>query len=75
MFQYISLPIFFASFIVGLIAIFIFGPETKTVEIYPSLDNYKKLLYRDNAQHCFKMTPHEVDCPADPNAIQDVPIQ
>ena len=72
---YISIPLFFVSFVVGIVCIFIFGPETKTVKMYPSPDNYEELIYQDNADQCFHMFPKEIDCPSDKNLIQDVPIQ
>jgi hypothetical protein len=72
---YISIPIFILSFIVGIICIFIFGPETKTVRVYPTPDNYKDLIYKDNANQCFSLFPVDVKCPADINEIQDIPIQ
>ncbi len=73
--QYISIPVFLISFIVGIVSIFLFGPETKTVRVYPSLDNYKDLIYQDNASQCFSMSPVAGDCPSNAAKIQDVPIQ
>jgi len=73
--QYISIPVFLISFIVGIVSIFLFGPETKTVRVYPSLDNYKDLIYQDNASQCFSMSPVGGDCPSNAAEIQDVPIQ
>lgn len=69
---YISLPIFFASFIVGLFCIFFWGPETKTVQMYPSPDNYKDFTftYDDNTNQCFRLFPEKVDCPSDVHLIE-----
>ena len=72
---YISIPVFIVSFIFGIVCIFVFGPETKTVRIYPSPDNYKDLTYQDNADQCFTMSPLSVECPSDLNDIHDIPIQ
>jgi hypothetical protein len=74
-FKYISLPVFITSFIVGLFFVYFLGPETKTIYIYPSPDNYKDILYKDNADQCFQFTPKETVCPINPLAIKTVPIQ
>ena len=42
--KYMSIPIFIASFLIGLIFIYLYGPETKNIYIYPSPDNYKEIL-------------------------------
>jgi hypothetical protein len=73
--QYVSIPVFLISFIVGIVSIFLFGPETKTVRMYPSLDNYQDLIYQDNASQCFSMSPVAGDCPSNAAEIQDVPMQ
>jgi len=72
---YISFPVFFTSFAIGVVCILIFGPETKTIQMYPSPDNYKNLIYQDNAKQCFRLHPKKINCPSDMNTIQKVPIQ
>jgi hypothetical protein len=73
--NYISLPLFLASFIIGLIFIYVLGPETKTVYIYPSPENYIKTQYKDNSGQCFEFIPTENKCPLNPLSIKTVPIQ
>lgn len=73
--DYVSLPVFFVSFIIGLIFIFIIGPETKTIYMYPTPDSYMKNMYKDNADQCFQFIPKSVSCPLNPLEIHTVPIQ
>lgn len=75
MLNYISLPIFFISFIVGLFFIYFLGPDTKTIYVYPSPDNYMKTLYKDSAGQCFQFKPTETKCPINPFSVKTVPIQ
>jgi hypothetical protein len=73
--QYISIPIFLASFIIGLFFVYFLGPEQKIVYIYPTLDNYTKLQYKDKASQCFELKPVATDCPINPLSITTMPIQ
>ena len=43
---YISLKVFALSFIVGLIFLYLLGPETKTIIVFPTPDNMGKIQYR-----------------------------
>lgn len=61
--NYISFPVFLTSFAFGLFCIYVIGPETKTVYIYPSPQNYMKLQYKDSLSQCFKFEPVETPCP------------
>lgn len=70
--KYISLPVLFVSFIVGLICIFIFGPETKTIYVYPSVEKYNDILYKDKADRCFQMIPKPVECDS---TAATIPVQ
>lgn len=73
--NYISLPIFFISFIVGLVFVFFLGPETKTIYVYPNPSNYLKTFYKDSVGQCFQFKPTETKCPINPLSIKTVPIQ
>jgi len=74
-FNYISIPIFLISFVIGLFFVYILGPEMKTVYIYPSPENVNKVLFKDKAENCFTFEQEEVDCPEDDNLISKIPIQ
>jgi hypothetical protein len=73
--NYISFPIFFISFAIGLFFVYILGPETKTIYIYPSPENVEKILFKDKANNCFHFVEEIVECPKDKNDISYIPIQ
>ncbi len=73
--NYISFPIFFVSFLIGLIFIYILGPEMKTIYIYPSPESVNKVLFKDKAENCFYFQEETVECPKDDSLISKIPIQ
>ena len=73
--DYISLPTFIISLAVGFFFIYLWGPETKTIFIYPSPENVEKILFKDNADNCFYLKPVEVKCSSNKNEIFEIPIQ
>jgi len=73
--NYISLPIFFISFAIGLFCVYIIGPESKTIYVYPSPQNYMKTQYKDKANECFEFKPIESKCPINPLSIKTIPVQ
>jgi hypothetical protein len=75
LFKLISLPILIISFLIGLIIVYIYGPETKTIYIYPGPDNYNKILFRDKANNCFGFNEEKIECPKDESLLSKIPIQ
>lgn len=73
--NYISLPIFLISFAIGILFIYLMGPEMKTIYIYPSPENVDKVLFKDKAENCFYFEEENVECPKDENLISKIPIQ
>ena len=73
--HYISLPVFLTSFAIGLFFVYVIGPESKTIYIYPSPENYMKTQYKDNAGQCFQFKPVKTQCPINPLSIKSVPVQ
>ena len=73
--KYISIPVFVISLIVGLLYIYFFGVDKKTVYVYPSLENSNKTQYEDNAGNCFMYKSTEVKCPLDNSLIKKIPVQ
>jgi hypothetical protein len=73
--NYISIPIFFISFAIGIFFVYILGPEMKTIYVYPTPENVDKVLFRDKADNCFTFEQHIVNCPNDKSLISSIPIQ
>ena len=72
---YISIPAFLLSFFIGLIFIYILGPELKTVYIYPSPESVGKVLFKDKADNCFYFNSQVIECPKNESMISEIPIQ
>jgi hypothetical protein len=75
LFNYISVPVFIISLAIGLFFVYVLGPETKVVYIYPSPENVDKILFKDKADNCFSLKQEEIECPSDLSLLQKVPIQ
>ena len=73
--KYISLPIFLISFALGLFFVYVLGPESKTIYVYPSPQNYMTTQYKDNVDQCFEFKPVESSCPNNILSIKTVPVQ
>lgn len=70
-----SFSIFLISFIIGSVIMYISREPEKEIIVYPSIDNYNKLLYKDNANHCYHFTFKENKCPHDNSKIITIPVQ
>jgi len=75
LFDYISLPIFLISFSIGLLFVYLLGPEIKTIYVYPTPENVDKLMFKDKADNCFQFEQEDVECPNDLTQITEIPIQ
>lgn len=73
--KYISLPVFIISFAIGVFFVYVLGPESKTIYIYPSPENYNKIQYQDSSSQCFQFKPVKIECPVNSLDIKTVPIQ
>lgn len=73
--NYISIPTFLISFAVGIIFLYILGPEIKTIYIYPSPENVHKVLFKDKANNCFNFEEEVVECPTNTSLIEKIPMQ
>jgi len=73
--QSISIPLFIVSFLIGMVYIYLSNPPTRTITIYPTIDNLGKFQYKDRADNCFAFIPNEKKCPFMSNSIKKIPIQ
>jgi hypothetical protein len=54
--------IFAASFLAGMIMVYLSPVEHKTIFVYPTPENVDKLQYKDSAGECFQFTSSVVPC-------------
>jgi hypothetical protein len=74
-FNFINLYVFLISFAIGIFFVYLYGPDMKTIYIYPSPENVDKILFRDQAENCFRFEPIQVECPKNSSLINEIPIQ
>jgi hypothetical protein len=75
LFSYINFPIFIASLILGLLAVYFTTSDNKIVYVYPTPENVQHIQYRDKAENCFSVKENEVSCPPNEKDIQKIPLQ
>lgn len=73
--KYISVPIFIISFLIGMVYIYISSPPTRSILIYPTVDNVNKFQYVDKAENCFSFDAKEAKCPFNTGPLKTIPIQ
>lgn len=73
--KYISFKYFIASFLIGLLFLYLMGPQTKKVYVYPSPQTIDKAIFQDKADQCFLYKEENVDCPSNKKDISIIPVQ
>ena len=74
-FRYVSFKIFIASFLMGLLFLYLMGPHNKKVYVYPSPQTVDKAIFQDKAEQCFLYKEENVDCPSNKKDISMIPVQ
>ena len=74
-FKYISFKIFITSFLMGLLFLYLMGPQNKKVYVYPSPQTVDKAIFQDKAEQCFLYKEENVDCPSNKKDISMIPVQ
>ena len=70
-----SLTVFLISFSIGMLIVYLTSPPPREIMVYPTPENVGDLLYRDNADQCYRFMPKEVACPKDKAEVKKVPPQ
>jgi hypothetical protein len=73
--RFINFPVFLASFLLGLLVIYIYVPDKRKIYVYPTPETVDILQYRDKTGQCFSFQQKEVSCPNDESLIESIPIQ
>lgn len=64
--------LFLGSFVLGMVFVYLSPVEHKTVLVFPSPVNIKKIQYKDHADQCFDLSAKLVDCN---NSAKNIPVQ
>jgi len=75
MLKFINIPVFLATFAIGIFAVYVTAPDKKKIIVYPSPDNYQNIQYVDRAGTCFQFKQTRVTCPKDGKEMFKTPIQ
>jgi hypothetical protein len=67
-----SVGLFVVSFAVGMFFVYMSPIEHKTVLVYPTPFNVKKLQYKDKSGQCFRFSSEEVECDG---KAEKIPVQ
>ena len=73
--KFLSVPVFILSLSVGIFLVYISTPPSQIIYVYPNPDNEDKIMFKDNADNCFRFTSTEVKCPTDVKKIRSYDIQ
>lgn len=73
--KYINIPVFILSVIIGMLAVYMYLPDTRKIYVYPNPENIDILLYRDRTGQCFKFEQREVKCPTNEAELAKTPVQ
>ena len=69
LFQYVNIPLFIISLIVGFIAVYVTLPDQRIVYVYPTPENVDIMQYKDKTDTCYSFKQEKVSCPTDEKKI------
>lgn len=72
--KFIHLKTFIFSFIIGFIYVYLLDPF-EIISVYPTPNNTNKLLFKDNANNCYKFKSEIINCPTDFTIVKNIPVQ
>lgn len=70
--SFLNVPVFFFSFLFGLIYMFYIAPTKKAITVYPTDDNKNLFQFKDKVSNCFQLQPSFIKCSKD---VEEIPIQ
>lgn len=72
--NYIELNYFLFSLFIGILITYIVTPEPEIIIKYPTPDNIKNFIFKDNTDNCYKFISNNVKCPIDKSKISKIPL-
>ena len=72
--SYIDVKWFLVSLALGLFIVYCTAAKPTIIIKYPTPENSDELVFKDDADNCYKFNTKEVSCPKNIN-VPDVPIQ
>jgi hypothetical protein len=75
LFQYINIPVFMISLLIGIVTVYLITDEKRRIFVYPNHENFNLLQYKDKTNTCFDLVETEIACPSDSSKIFQTPIQ
>jgi hypothetical protein len=66
---------FLIAFTIGILYVYLFSGRPEVIIKYPTPDNAHNYIFKDDAENCYRFHTEEVQCPSNPLAIKNIPIQ
>lgn len=73
--KFINPVVFLISFAVGLFFVYITRPTPIPIIQYPTLENAGSIVYKDDADVCYKYKALKVQCPPDNSQVKSMVLQ
>ena len=73
--DYIDPTAFFIALGIGIFISYILAQPKKVIIKWPTPENAGKIVYKDDADLCYKYKANEIPCPDDKSQIKDISVQ